>query len=190
MTRGERTSSTSLFGLALAGFVLVAGSLVGGVWLYNENTLQKPLEKVLLANAQNEVIKVDVHYDGWIDTHTVVFDLTDISGNTRELDVLRVLLQYAQEQKDNRFGKVILAAFGQKKFFLTGDYFQQLGREYRTQNPIYTMRTFANHVSTLDGEKPFPEVNNGGLMGFGEELEQFNDFSKRWYVTDFVGRHK
>ena len=46
------------------------------------------------------------------------------------MDVFRVLLQYARELKDHQYQRIILAAYGQKKFVVPGEYFQQLGREY------------------------------------------------------------
>jgi len=71
-----------------------------------------------------------------------------------------------------------------------GGYFQQLGQGYDAQNPLYTIRTFSHHVSTMDGAKPFPEPDGGLLRVLNDELEQFNDFNKRWYLDDFVARHK
>jgi len=34
------------------------------------------------------------------------------------------------------------------KFVLEGDYFQTLGKEYGTQNPVYTMRTFPEKLNS------------------------------------------
>jgi hypothetical protein len=174
----------------LLGLIVLAGCAVGGVWMYNETTLQKPLQRVLVADPRNHVVRAKAHFDGWIDTHSVVFDLPDVAGDSSQIDVFRVLLQYAREQKDHQYQRIILAAYGQKKFVVPGDYFQQLGREYDAQNPAYTIRTFPHHVSTMDGAKPFPEPDGGILWVLKEEMEQFNDFNKRWYLDDFLARHK
>jgi diphthamide synthase subunit DPH2 len=104
--------------------------------------------------------------------------------------VFRVLLQYAKELKDHQYQLIILAAYGKKKFVVSGDYFQQLGREYNTQNPVYIIRTFSHHVSTMDGATPFPEPNGGLLLVLKEEMEQFNQFNRLWYLDDFIVRHK
>ena len=175
---------------ALLGLILLAICAIGGVWVYNETTLQKPLQRVLLADPRNHVVKAKAHFDGWIDTHSVVFDLADVTGDSSQMDMFRVLLEFAKEQKDHQYQRIVLAAYGQKKFTVPGDYFQQLGREYDTQNPVYTIRTFSHHVSTMDGAKPFPEPDGGILWELKEEMEQFNDFNKRWYLDDFVARHK
>lgn len=176
--------------LAVLGLILLAGCTVGGVWMYNETTLQKPLQRMLVADPRNHVVRAKAHFDGWINTHSVVFDLTDVAGDSSQMDVFRVLLQYAREQKDHPYQHIILAAYGQKKFVVPGEYFQQLGREYDTQNPIYIVRTFSHHVSAMDGEEPFPEPDGGMLWVLKEEMEQFNDLNKRWYLDDFVARHK
>jgi hypothetical protein len=158
--------------------------------MYNETTLQKPLQRMLVADPRNHVVRAKAHYDGWIDAHSVVFDLTDVAGDSSQMDVFRVLLQYAREQKDHQYQRIILAAYGQKKFVVPGKYFQQLGRDYDTQNPIYTVRTFSHHVSAMDGEEPFPEPDGGMLWVLKEEMEQFNNLNRRWYLDDFVARHK
>ena len=176
--------------LALLGLILLAGCAVGGVWMYNETTLQKPLQMVLIADARNHVVSARAHFDGWIDTHSVVFDLVDVAGDSSQMDVFRVLLEYAKEQKGHQYQRIMLAAYGQKKFVVPGDYFQQLGQEYDAQNPVYTIRTFSHHVSTMDGAKPFPAPDGGLLWVLKEEMEQFNDFNKRWYLDEFLARHK
>ena len=96
--------------LALLGMTLLAGCAVGGVWMYNETTLQKPLQRMLVADPRNHVVRAKAHYDGWIDTHSVVFDLTDVAGDSSQMDVFRVLLQYARELKDHQYQRIILAA--------------------------------------------------------------------------------
>jgi hypothetical protein len=175
---------------AVLGLIFLAGCVVGGVWVYNETTLQKPLQKVLIADPRNHAVTAKAHFDGWVDTHSVVFDLADVTGDSSQMDVFRVLLQYAKELKDHQYQRIMLAAYGQKKFVVPGDYFQQLGREYDAQNPVYTIRTFSHHVSTVDGAKPFPEPDGGILWVINAEMEQFNAFNKRWYLDDFVARHK
>jgi hypothetical protein len=101
------------------------------------------------------------------------------------MDVFRAFLQYAQAMKDRDFAKVILAARGTSKFTLDGSYFRELGREYTTQNPMYTIRTFPTHLVAMDGSKPFSEYQGGILAVLEKEMEQFTDFSDQWYVKDF-----
>jgi len=189
-TTAQSSKGPKILLLAMMGLVLLVGCAVGGVWMYNETTLQKPLQRVFLADPRNHVVKAKSHFDGWVDSHSVVFDLTDVADEASQMDVFRVLLQYAKELKDHQYEQLILAAYGQKKFVLPGDYFQQLGREFDAQNPVYTMRTFSHHVSAMDGTKPFPEMDGGILWVLNKEMEQFTEFNKRWYLDDFAKRHK
>jgi hypothetical protein len=170
-------------------FLLIGvGFLV--VWLFNEIALQKPLQAVLTSDSRNVGVTVKAHFDGWIDTQSVVFDITDLSEHSSQMDVFRVFLQYAKAQKDQRYKQVILASFGQKKFTLPGEYFQELGAGYDSQNPMYTIRTFAHHVSAMDGAHPFPEYEGGFIGVLGKEMEEFSDFNKQWYLNDLIARHK
>jgi hypothetical protein len=160
------------------------------VWAYNEVTVQKPLSRILISDPRNHVVKASAHYDGWLDFNTIVFDVTDLSGDATRMDVFRLFLQYAQAMKESRVKRVILAADGKNKFVLDGDYFNELGREFDSQNPIYTMRTFPLHVTAMDGSHPFSEYT-GGLLGvLTKEMDQFGELQDKWYVEELSGRGK
>jgi|ERR1035441_1653835 hypothetical protein len=185
--RSSRPKFLLMF-VILVVLVTVAG--VGGVWIFNQTSLEKPLQRVLTADPRNRVVHATAHFDGWIDTTIVVFNLTKVDGESTQIDVFRTLLQFAREQKDHSYERVILAAYGKKKFVLSGEYFQQLGRAYDSENPVYTIRTFAHHLSTMAGEQPFAEPTGGLFWILKEETDQFTQFNKRWYLDDFVSREK
>ena len=139
-------SSRTVIGIGLAVIVLA----FFGVWFFNYVCVERPLQQVLTADPRNQVVRASAHFEGWIDPNTLVFDLTDVSGASR-MDVFRSFLQYAEAMKESDFTRVILACGGTNKFTLNGNYFQQLGQEYRAQNPIYTIRTFPPNVTAMDG---------------------------------------
>jgi hypothetical protein len=175
--------------LIVIAVLLLAVAVPAGFWLYNKMTVQSPLDNVLVADSRNQMVKATAHFDGWIDFDTVVFDLTDVSPSGSRMDVFRCFLQFAQAMKDREFKHVVLAARGKQKFILGGDYFHQLGEEYQSQNPVYTMRTFAPHLTAMDGSHPFSEYT-GGLLGvLTKEMEQFSEFHNQWYVNDFSSVH-
>jgi hypothetical protein len=97
-------------------------------------------------NPRNQVVKAQAHFDDWIDLNTLVFDVTGVSGSATRMDTFRSFSQYAEAMKNRHFTKVILAANGRGKFTIDGSYFQELGKEYSTQNPMYTIRTFPIHL--------------------------------------------
>jgi len=172
----------------LIGIAVVAGIAVVffGMSAFNYLAIEQPLHHVLANDPRNQVVRASAHFDGWMSRDTLVFDLADVSGNAKEIDVFRIFLQYAQAMKGRHFAKVVLARRGTKKFILNGDYFQQLGEEYESQNPIYTIRTFPTHLTAMDGSKPFTEYVGGVLGVLGKEMEQFTEFNEQWYIRDMT----
>jgi hypothetical protein len=166
------------------------GALIGGlailVYVFNYVNLQSPMSQVVESDPRNSGIEVAVHYGYYIDLSTITYDLRSIEGQKSMMDVFRVLLQYAASVKDKRFDRVELCCRGQMKFLVSGEYFQQLGREYAAQNPVYTMRTFSENLVTPDGQRAFP-VWTGGLLGvLQKQMEDFNEFHQRWYIRDLA----
>lgn len=178
-------SPPKLIGIAIVVVVVLA---FFGVLAFSYFAVEQPLHRVLTADPRNQVVTASAHFDEWISWNTLVFDITDVSGSAREIDVFRTFLQYAQAMKDRHFGRVILACRGTKKFTLEGDYFQQLGQEYASQNPMYTIRTFPTHLTAMDGSKPFTEYVGGVLGVLGKEMEQFTEFNAQWYMRDMAAR--
>jgi hypothetical protein len=172
-------------GIAVCVSFLIIAVIILGIWLFNFILVGQQLQGVLKADPHNEVVGARAHLGYWIDPDTLVFNLTHISETASRMDIFRSFLQYAEAMKGRHFTKVILAAKGKEKFVIDGNYFRQLGEEYHTQNPIYTMRTFPVHLVTLDGGKPFSEYAGGLFAVLGKEMDQFTEFNDQWYVRDF-----
>jgi hypothetical protein len=166
--------------------VLTIGVSVIAVFIYNYVVVDKPLQRVLATDSRNAGFKEHAHFENWTNPNIVVFNLESAPGSASRLDVLRTLLQYAQAMKDQRFRKVVLAYRGNNKFQMDGAYFQELGAEFDTQNPMYTIRTFPIHMTTMDGSSPYSEYEGGILGVLKKEMEQFADFSDRWYGNDMA----
>lgn len=180
-----RKAHAKTFRNILTGAVALIVVVVCGAWAVNNLSANRPLQRVLTSDERNQVVRAQAHFGHWIDPNTLVFDLAAVSPNVTRMDVFRAFLQYAEAMKDRHFTKVILAANGTSKFTLDGNYFQTLGKEYGTQNPIYTIRTFPIHLVAMDGSKPFSEYEGGILGVLQKEMEQFTEFSDQWYVRDF-----
>jgi len=168
--------------ISLAVVAVVILSL-GGLRIFDYVVADRPLQNVLKTDTRNQGVKANAHFDGWFNTSTLVFDVTDVSGASRA-GVFRSFLQYAEAMQKRHFTTVILACRGTNKFTLDGDYFQQLGQEYSTQNPMYIIRTFPIHVTAMDGTQLYSEYSGGILGVLQKELEQFNDFNDEWYAKD------
>jgi hypothetical protein len=170
----------------IIGTIGVLAAVLAVVFGVNFIILQSPMSEVLDGDPRNEGIAVSVHFGKYINPSELVFNLKDVSGSNSQADVSRVLLQYAEALKTKGFARVILAYKGTQKFQLKGSYFRTLGEEYGTQNPVYTMRTFPENVYKLDGTAAFGTWT-GGLLGVaGKQIEDFNEFHKRWYLADMM----
>jgi hypothetical protein len=169
-------------------FSLIAAVCALFALIFSVNFLfvQRAASDVLSSDPRNYGIEVSAHYDYWIDTSNIVFDLTKVSGTSSEADVTRVLFRFAEKMKDRRFGRVYLSFQGHTKFFLDGEYFKELGDQVPSQNPIYLIRTLPENVRTLSGERAFGTWTGGILGVVGKQIEDFNQFHRDWYLNDMA----
>ena len=166
-------------------FVVVVLCLAtGSIFAFNYFSVGKPIVEVLDADPRNSGIEISSNYKNYIQLSTLAVNVRRVEGEKSAADVFRVLLQYSSKIKDKKFDLILLQSKGKTKFQLKGDYFRQLGIEYGQQNPVYTMRTFTEHLYTSEGDKAFGTWT-GGLLGvLKEQMEDFEEFHKKWYVED------
>ncbi|MBE0570369.1 MAG: hypothetical protein IH618_02400 [Ignavibacteriaceae bacterium] len=159
--------------------------ICGAIWLWNYLTLQQEMDSVINKDYRNSGIDVSVHYGSYVNPNELVYNLTNVTGSKSPSDVFRVLLQFAEQIKEKEFTAIMLEHNGKLKFIIDGSYFNELGREYSFQNPVYTMRTFPSNLKNPDGTQAYSNWT-GGLLGVvNEQLEDFNNFHKRWYINDY-----
>ena len=164
--------------LALCVLVIAAAAT------WNYTALQGPLNTVIEGDLRNAGIVCRSHFGGYVRSEELVFDLLRVAPDKSPADVFRVLLQFAESVKDQDFSNVKLSFRGEVRFTLSGDYFQRLGREYSSQNPVYTMRTLPENLLRPDGSKAFPEWT-GGLLGvMSKQMEDFGQFHREWYISE------
>jgi hypothetical protein len=101
-------------------------------------------------------------------------------------DVFRVFLQFAQAERSREFKSVELAFRGHPRFRIDGKYFKQLGEEFGTENPVYTMRTFPENLSRPDGSRAYPTWTGGWIGVAGKQMQDFNDFHRQWWMQDLL----
>lgn len=144
------------------------------------NSLQGDMDGVLRSDPRNAGILVSVRTrDGGA---KLVYDLTSVAGTNSMSDVFRVFLQFAKAEKDREFTSVELSFGSRPKFLIAGDYYRQLGREFGTQNPIYTIRTFPEHLTKLDGSAAYPTWTGGWLGVSAKQMQDFNAFHRAWWL--------
>jgi hypothetical protein len=170
-------------GIIAAG-VLATVLAVLGAWNYFG--VYGPATSAMAKDARNETLSARVHRQYGLSPSTIVFDLRDLKEEGASTDVMRALFQSAEALKDSRFERVVLAYEGTPKFYLQGEYFQTLGKEFGTNNPMYLVRTLPENVYKLDGDKAFGTWT-GGLLGVTmKQLEDLNELAKQWYLADWV----
>jgi hypothetical protein len=168
------------------GLAILAVLLAAAVAADNYLSLQSQMDAVLKGDPRNSGLDVSVRFGHYVDRSVLVYDLQSLGPTNSMADVFRVLLQFAHSVDSREFTSVELAFRGQTRFLLGGEYFKKLGKEYESQHPVYTMRTFAENVLKPDGSTAYATWS-GGLLGvLGKELEQFNDFHKQWYLSDLA----
>jgi hypothetical protein len=167
-----------LFWLAIC--TVFVGIVIDGAWNYF--TVSRPVDTALALNSRNQGVQVRLHYQNYLNTSVLSFDLR-VSGHNSMADVFRVFLQSAKVLRSHDFQKVELRYRGDIRFLVEGTYFKQLGNEFDFQNPVYTMRTFTSHLYQPDGEKAFSEWTGGWLGVITKEMEQFDEFHKQWYLA-------
>lgn len=158
--------------------------LVINLYCGMNNPFQPLMNEVIKNDSRNKGIEVSVYYGE--NKSILMYDLKAISNENSMADVFRVFLQFAEKVKSYKFDKVELAFRKKVKFLIDGDYFQNLGKEYSYQNPIYTMRTFPENLINPDGSKAYPKWTGGWLGVSKKQIEDFNDFHKKWYLEDLL----
>jgi hypothetical protein len=140
------------------------------------------MDDVINDDSRNNGIKVAVRYQ--FSTSTLVYDLKEVDGKNSSSDVFRVFLQFAEKVADTKFENVNIAYKGKTKFVLSGDHFNTIGKEYSFQNPVYTMRTFPEKLKLVNGTKAYSTWTGGTLGVSSRQIEDFNDFIKKWFLDD------
>lgn len=169
--------------IAICTIILV---VIIGIYSFNYLQLQSQMNDVIKGDPRNNGVEVSVHFGNYVNPSVLVYELKSISGTNSVADVFRVFLQFAEKVESKKFDVVELSFRGKTKFKINGDYFQELGKTYSWQNPVYTMRTFPENLMNSDGSRAYPEWTGGWLGVLGKQMEDFNDFHKKWYLEDMT----
>lgn len=165
-------------GVPVAVLLAVAG--------VNYINLQREMGQVADGDSRNKGIEVFAHYKYFVNPNVLVYDLRNVAGTSSPIDVTRVLLQFAERQKDKQFANVELTFKGEGKFLMEGAYFRKLGQDYSRQNAAYTLRTLPQNLYKPDGSRAFGEWT-GGLLGvLTRQMEDFGNWHRAWYIDDLV----
>ncbi|ELF6478356.1 hypothetical protein RA805_003669 [Vibrio cholerae] len=147
----------------------------------------KAEEKSVLANdSRNTSVDFNLFKSG----KDLRFCVNNLSGEGSAMDVFRILLQTADLLKENNYEKVELCFRNKTKFVLGGDDFKVIGEEFGEQNPMYTIRTFPEKLTLLDGTKAYETHNGGALYLMRVQMADFQDMNGNWFMNDLVSEMK
>jgi hypothetical protein len=166
--------------------LLAVLAVVSGLGAWNYFGVYGPVAKRLAQDERNLKVTVWAYRQYGVSPSTVVFDLRGVNQDAAALDVTRALFQGAESLKETRFELVILAHLGEAKLYLQGDYFQDLGQRFKTENPVFLLRTLPENVHKLDGSKAYGTWT-GGLLGVvGKQMEDLGSMAKDWFLADMA----
>ena len=159
--------------LALIGLII----LIQG---YAYVTLKAPLARALRSDSRNIGIEATTYYRYNLPGGSIVLNIDDVGSDTKNADIMRVLLQFAKTQQDTEHDWVILACRGTERFKIRGSHFRTMGVEYGSQNPMYTMRTLPENIYRLNGTRAYPVWEGGALGVMAEQMKNFSEFTTEW----------
>jgi hypothetical protein len=161
-------------------FILIA------IYSYNYVSLQIPSNNITNEDSRNKGISFETHYEYYVNTSSLIFNLKKIPLDKAPADIFRTFLQTSSALKDKNFKEIKLAYKGKVKFILKGNYFSTLGNEFGTQNPMHTIRTFPQNLYNIDGTLEYSEWTGGMFGVLGKQMDDFNDFMKEWWLNELI----
>ncbi len=162
--------------------ILVVFSVV--VLLGNQFMAQRQMRQVLAQPENNSVVKMEAHFRHYVNPGVLVLDLRELADQATPNDILRVLIQYAQSQRDQRFKRVYFAHRGVEKFWVSGDDFHHLGLQAVAHDPLTIHRALPSYLYRLDGSKAFDLPGSSPLEEMGRQLENYRLMHEQWYLQD------
>ncbi len=148
------------------------------------------LQAAANGDPRNEGITALAYQQWLVNPRVVVVDVWGVDGERSMLDVTRLLLSFSSRMKDRELDRIVLAYRGSPRFYLDGEYFTKLGREYGEQNPVYTLRTLPENVKRMDGTSAYGSWS-GGLLGVvGRQMEDLNTFHRQWWLDSVANRQR
>jgi hypothetical protein len=147
--------------LIFKGLILLtalAFLLLAGARLYNHFSLQTEMDRVL-EESPNQSIKIRLHYDSYVHTGILVFDIAGTGGPEMGPSILNLFFELASKMKDRKFELVKMAFRGRELIRVDGASFKRIGEDYGHTEVSGLINELTNH-STLPGGKPLGSIDH------------------------------
>jgi hypothetical protein len=179
-----RTDFRNRFQAAVWRLTSIAAVLSVTVLLGNQFLVQRQMREVLAQSERNSVVTMEAHFRHYVNPRELVLDLRELTERATPNDVVRVLIQYAQAQREQRFERVYFAHRGVEKFWMLGVDFQSLGAQALTREPLTILTTLPSHLHRPDGVKAFAASTSSPLEDMAQRLESYRLMHEQWYLQD------
>lgn len=147
----------------------------------------KAIEKELIEkDHRNENVDFSFYVTGEIFRYCI----DNVADQGSSMDVFRILLQAADNLKNQKFNQVELCFRGSTIFILPGEHFSTIGQEFEKQNPMYTVRTFPEKLKLPNGESAFKKHSGGALYLMRVQMADFKDMNSIWYLDELISERK
>jgi hypothetical protein len=154
------------------------------VLLGNQFVAQRQMRQVLERAELSSVVMMDARFRQYVNPSQLVLDLRGLADVATPSDVVRVLIKYAQAQREKRFERVYLAHRGVEKFWLSGEDFSRLGVQALAHDPVVMLKTLPSYLHRLDGSKAFEAPPASPLHDMARQLEHYRSMHEQWYLHD------
>lgn len=156
---------------------------------FNLFWVHMPAQSKLNEDYRNQAASLAVYHRWGVHPNEIVIDVRNVRGEASRIDITRMLFQIAEEFKDRNYNAVILAHRGKEKLVLDGAFFNEAGRTFHYQNPIYLSRTLPQNVRQLNGRSAYGSYSGGWLGVLNAELDDLNQLHDDWWLdAEIYGR--
>jgi len=171
----------------LISTLVLAGGIGAGA--YNVISAEYPLRQTISDDPVGQRSQIFAYHQFGLNPSSIVFDIWDVPLDASAADVTRILFDFASAIDDRQFDSVYLAYRGRLKFVMSGDDFQDIGRQREAgQNPLYLIQTLPEKLRYPDGREAFSHWDGGWLGVSTHQLEDFAELHRQWYAEDMSRR--
>ena len=148
--------------------------------------LDRVMENIMENDPRNTGVDIQLSKaDG-----NLMFCVNDLGELSSQMDVFRIFLQTAAALENHPFQNVGLCDQERIKFILSGEDFLAIGKEFGSQNVMYTLRTFPEKLSLPDGSRAFVAHRGGVIYVMNKQMSDFDKMNRDWYLNEILTKRQ
>ncbi|MFP4499184.1 MAG: hypothetical protein ACLFQV_13320 [Vulcanimicrobiota bacterium] len=184
MEKNKKIVITTIIG------VLVILILARMGWLVYQNvTLQQPLDEIKAGNEKFKNISVSVSYGGFLNKDTLIFNLKKID-NPEKLTAFELLAEYAKKMNPFNFNRVLLQYRGKTKYVFKGLDFRAFSNKAQVKEIEFLAMETPSLLETTERLPAFEKAYGDEQWVIQKNVSNFKEFLSNWYIDDWVEEQK